>query len=128
MLRSKWKLFSIFSISIVVIISSYLFVIDKNESDDYVFKSAMINDLRYMSKRINEGFYINAKNPNGDTLLMIASRYGNIDICKYLISKGAHLKMKNKLGEDIFLIAKKYKHQELQNYLKTLEPSVSERP
>lgn len=42
--------------------------------------------------------FIDTESPNGTTPLMMAARYGHIDVVRLLIEEGADLEMRNRLG------------------------------
>lgn len=67
---------------------------------------------------VEHGVNINLMNENGQTPLGEASRWGNIDIVKYLISKGANVNLRNgDLGVTSLMLALENNSLEIVKYL-----------
>lgn len=56
---------------------------------------------------------INKKDYYGDTALIEASKYNNIEIVKRLLDNGANINVKNKGGESALLCAKQYDNKDV---------------
>ena len=63
------------------------------------------------------GFNVNQYNENGESLLHIATRVGNLPLVSYLIQKGADKEGKNQNGYTPLHYACKYGHLHIANYL-----------
>ena len=65
--------------------------------------------LNKVENFINKGLDVNAVNPDSDeTLLMYASRVGNLKLVKLLHRKHADVDRKNMMGENAFIVACKH--------------------
>ncbi|MCI5146631.1 MAG: ankyrin repeat domain-containing protein, partial [Candidatus Electrothrix sp. AR3] len=62
---------------------------------------------------VEKGADLNAQNSYGDTPLMIAARYGYIDIIQVLLNKGADVDTKNKSDWTALMLAARYNHADI---------------
>lgn len=69
--------------------------------------------LEVVKYLIENGADINAKDSNGDNLLMIALEYRELDIVKYLLEKGANVNIKNNEGKTVLDLARNEDIKEL---------------
>ena len=65
---------------------------------------AEYGNLEIVKNLIKQGADINAKDDDGNTVLMWSSREGHLDIVKFLIDKGADIEIKNSNGESALMI------------------------
>ena len=57
----------------------------------------------------------------GWTALMVAARYGHLEVVKVLLAKGADVNAKDNAGNTALMVAAKYGHPEVVKILKDAE-------
>ena len=83
-----------------------------------IFKAVIankLNSVEYLHSIVK--IDINIKNMKNQTLLHMASKYGNLDIAKYLISNGTNIEEKDVNGETALHLACRYNHLQIVEYL-----------
>jgi ankyrin repeat protein len=63
------------------------------------------NDSEAVVSLLKRGMDVNTTDPAGNTLLMIATRNGNLDLVKFLISNKAGVNRRNRFGDTASLLA-----------------------
>ena len=82
-----------------------------------IFEAVKNKDLKAVQKFIANGADINFKEDRGDTVLMLASATGQIDIVKYLVENGADINLYEFRGSTAISEASRKGHLELVKYL-----------
>lgn len=80
-------------------------------------------ELDFIKKLVEYGADVNQES-HGLTPLMIAARYNNVEVIKFLLSKGAKLNYKNKLGLNAAKYAQISNANAALGYLKTRKSSA----
>jgi ankyrin repeat protein len=73
-------------------------ILSQEEKDKKLLYLAYKGQIAVVKLLIEVGADVNAKNINGTTVLMWASRYDKLEIVKYLIENGADINAKNFFG------------------------------
>jgi len=66
---------------------------------------------------VEKGVGVNAKNKFGQTVFMMAAKYGNVPLMKFLVEKGADVNARSDNGSTALGYARKAKREESVNYL-----------
>jgi 26S proteasome non-ATPase regulatory subunit 10 len=61
-------------------------------------RPAATNDIAGMSRLLEHGYDVNARDDNGDTALYYALSHGNLEMADFLLSKGATIDVSNRHG------------------------------
>lgn len=75
--------------------------------EDIFFREIFIKFKR--NKIIATCFKVNAQNTKGETMFMLAARYGHVNTSKLLIAAGADVNMQNSHGKTAHMQAEEYK-------------------
>lgn len=84
---------------------------------EYAVEGGSLDVVRTLIE--NGGADIHTRDPNGNTLLMIAAKYDYIDIFEYLIRQGAEVVTKNKSGQNVQKVAQEANAEKVLKYMKT---------
>jgi ankyrin repeat protein len=73
--------------------------------DDQLIEATRHFNLRQVSKLLEKGADVDARNARGGTPLMHAAYHGNLELCRLLIEKGADLNAKASNGTTAIMLA-----------------------
>ena len=82
-----------------------------------LFEAVKNKDLKAVQKFIENGADVNFKEDRGDTVLMLASATGQIDLVKYLVENGADVNLYEFRGSTAISEASRKGHLEVVRYL-----------
>jgi hypothetical protein len=80
---------------------------------EYTFYTAAANNHTALNTFLSKGVNINSTNAKGESLLMIAVKYGASRTARVLIARGADINHTNKRGDTALVYAKRIKHNGL---------------
>lgn len=86
-----------------------------------IFVAARNGDAKGVTSALNDGEEINALNDSGLTALMIAARWGHINVARLLLEAGASPSIKSKFGQLPAEIADRYNHNEISELILSYE-------
>ena len=101
---------------------------ENSSENNKLFDACEYNDIEKVKFLFEQkGANINEKNEYGMTALHLASRYGNLEIVKYLVEKGANINEKNERGLTAFWFASRNSHLEIVKYLIEKGANINEK-
>ena len=89
----------------------------QEEKDNYLFDAIEIDDADKVTRALNNGADVNAKNNDGNTVLIEASKTGHTEIVTILLEKGADVNAKDNYGWTALICASANGHTEIMAML-----------
>ena len=100
---------------------------EKEKLNRQLFEAAEKYDVEAVKKAIENGADVNAKNSEGETILILAAYDGTIDIVELAILKGADVNAKKDGGYTALDIAESHYYADIMDLLKKHGGIFSER-
>ena len=102
------RMLSILFLAVLIPLTGYTADLDSD-----LINAVLQADTATVSALLATGSDVNAKNRDGETVLILAAKYGYTDVVKALLAKGAEVNAKSREGQTALLLAANNGHADV---------------